>query len=189
MEYQWIISDIAGLIDKPFDTVYKGGNMIDTREVESLIILLPGEELILPFQKNTVHTLLSQLFGTLQMGESDAFSILNDDKIHFNKDYWEKMLKAYQHADRSYLGKENALFFILRTTLQGLAQIRLLRTNITPKFVVFEEKLDNIHATLNNQVHTDRLLALVNQVHTKLDNAEDFRIRASEKMWQDMIQL
>ena len=44
------------------------------------------------------------------MGNSDAFSIVDDDKINFNKDYWKKMLKAYPHADRSYLGKANALF-------------------------------------------------------------------------------
>ena len=80
----------------------------------------------------------------------------------------------YPHADGSYLGKENALFLILRTALQGLAQVRLLRTNISPKLVAFEHKLENIHTTLNNQVHRDSLLALVNEIHTKLDDAEDF---------------
>ena len=57
----------------------------------------------------------------------------------------------------------------------------MLRANISPKFVEFEQKLDDIHAILNNKVHRDSLLALVNKVHTKLDNAEDFRIRASEE--------
>ena len=81
---------------------------------------------------------------------SDAFSMFDDDKISFNKGYWKKMLKVYPHANRSYLGKENVLFLFLRTTLQGLAQVRLLRTNISLKLVTFEQKLENIHATLNN---------------------------------------
>ena len=91
------------------------------------------------------------------------------------------MLKAYPQADRSYLGKENALFLILRTALQGLAQVRLLRTNISPKLVTLEQKLENIDATLNNQVHRESLLALINEIHTKLYDAEDFRILASNE--------
>ena len=50
-------------------------------------------------------------------------------------------------------------------------------TNISPKFVEFEQKLNEIHA---NQIHSDNLLALVNGVHTKLDSAERFRIKVSE---------
>ena len=70
---------------------------------------------------------------------------------------------------------------ILRTALQGLAQVRLLRTNISPKFVAFEQKLDNVYTTLNNHIHRDSLLALVIEIHTKLDNAEDVRKRASNE--------
>ena len=57
----------------------------------------------------------------------------------------------------------------------------MLRTNISPKFVEFKQTLDDIHATFNNEVHRDSILALVNKVHTKEDDAKDFRMRASEK--------
>ena len=106
--------------------------MIHTREVESLNNLLPAEELISPLRKGSIHTLLSQFLGTLMIGDSDAFSIFDDDKVSFNKGYWKELLKANPQADRSYLGKKNGLFFILRTALQGLAKVRLLRANISP---------------------------------------------------------
>ena len=115
------------------------------------------------------------------IGDSDAFSIFDDDKVSFNKGYWKKLLKAYPQDDRSYLGKENVLLLILRNALQGLAQVRLIRTHVSPKLVTLEQKLENIHTTLDNQMHRESLLALVNDIHTKFDDAEDFRIRASNE--------
>ena len=155
--------------------------MISPGEVESLANLLPAEELISPLRKGSVHTLLSQFLGTLILGDLDASSIFEDDKVTFNKDYWKKLLKAYPEDDRSYLGKENALFLILRTGLQVLAQVRLMRTQVSPKLVKLEQKLENIHSSLDNQIHRENLLALTNNIHTKLDNAEDSRILASNK--------
>ena len=134
-EYEQISSEIGSYINVPFDTRFTGGDMISSSEVESLNTLLPAEELISPLRKGSIHMLLSQFLGTLMIGTSDAFSIFNDDKVSFNKGYWKKLLKAYPQDDRSYLGKENAIFLILRNALQGLAQVRLIRTHVSPKLV------------------------------------------------------
>ena len=56
-----------------------------------------------------------------------------------------------------------------------------MRTHVSPKLVTLEQKLENIYTTLDNQMHRESLLALVNDIHTKLDDAEDFRIRASNE--------
>lgn len=181
MEHEQISSEISSYINLPFDTSYTGGTIISPSEVESLANLLPAEELISPLRKGSVHTLLSQFLGTLMLGELYAFSIFEDDKVTFNKGYWKKLLKAYPEDDRSYLGRENSLILIPRTGLQGLPQIRLMRTQISPKLVTLEQRLENIHSTLDNQMHRENLLTLVNGIHTKLDEAEDFRILASKE--------
>ena len=43
------------------------------------------------------------------------------------------------------------------------------------------KKLENIHSTLDNQMHRENLLAPVNGIHIKLNNLEDFRILASNE--------
>ena len=62
-----------------------------------------------------------------------------------------------------------------------------MRTQVSPKLVTLEQKLENIHSTLDNQMHRENLLALVNGIHTKLDEAEDFRILASNEIRQGMM--
>ena len=56
-----------------------------------------------------------------------------------------------------------------------------MRTQVSPKLVKLEQKLENIHSSLDNQIHRENLLALINNIHTKLDNAEDYRISASNE--------
>ena len=105
------------------------------------------------------------------MGSADPFSVFDDDKVNFNKDYWRRLLKVYSETNRRYLSKEDALFLILRLTLQVLAQIRLVRTIMSSTFVEFEQKLNEIHA---NQIRSDNLFELVNEVHEKLDREGRF---------------
>ena len=89
-EYEQISSEIAIYINIPFDTRYTGGDMISSSEVESLNTLLPAQELFSPLRKGSIHTLLSQFLGTLMLGNLDAFSIFDDDKVTFNKGYRKK---------------------------------------------------------------------------------------------------
>ena len=56
-----------------------------------------------------------------------------------------------------------------------------MRTHVSPKLVTLEQKLENIHSTLDNRMPRESLLAPVNDNHTKLNDAEDFRIRASNE--------
>ena len=69
------------------------------------------------------------------LSESSAFSVFSEDKISFFNEYWARILSAYPADDRHYLGKYNALFLMLRTNLQVLAQIRLMRVQTQPKLV------------------------------------------------------
>ena len=84
-EYKLISSDIATLIDMPFGTQFKRGHFTEPAQVESLTNLLPDEELISPFRKNTVHTLLSRYLGTLEVAEADVIDLFVEDRVHFNK--------------------------------------------------------------------------------------------------------
>ena len=66
-EHEQISSEIASYINLSFDTTYTGGTMISSGEVESLANLLPAEELISPLRKGSVHTLVSQFLGYINV--------------------------------------------------------------------------------------------------------------------------
>ena len=155
--------------------------MVSKDEVKSLDNILPTEELISPLRKSSVHTSVSQFLGALMLGDLDAFALFDDDKVSFHRDYWKQLLKAYPEDDRSYLGQENTLFLILRTGVQILAQVRLMRTQVSPKLGTLEQQIENIHSSLDNQAHREKVLDLINYLHTKLDNAEEFKILASDE--------
>ena len=167
-----ISTEIASSINVAFETTYTGGNKVTKGEVESLDSILPTEEVISPLKVGTVNTLVSQFLGTLMLADTDAFAIFSEDKISFHKDHWKQILKAYPANDRTYLGEQNALFLILRTSFQILAQLILMRTQVHPKLGTLEEKIENIHTLLNNPTHKEHLVTLINSLHDKFNNAE-----------------
>ena len=90
-------------------------------------------------------------------------------------------MKAYPADDRTYLNQENTLFLILRTSFQTLAQLRLMRTQVHPKLGTLEQKIENLHISLNSQAHREHLITLINNIHEKLDKAENMRILTSDE--------
>ena len=143
LERSILIRDIAGFINPVFSTNYSGGAMV-IDEIENLAHVLPPEEMISPLRYGTIHTLVSEFLGTLMLSNSDIFSVFGEDKTSFSKGYWTNILRAYPAEDRTYLGKLNALFIIIKFSLHTLAQARLMRVETHHRLNDIEEKLDDL---------------------------------------------
>ena len=143
LERSILIRDIAGFINPVFSTNYSGGAMV-IDEIENLAHVLPPEEMISPLRYGTIHTLVSEFLGTLMLSNSDIFSVFSEDKTSFSKGYWTNILRAYPAEDRTYLGKLNALFIIIKFSLHTLAQARLMRVETHHRLNDIEGKLDDL---------------------------------------------
>ena len=119
------------------------------------------------------------------LSESNAFSVFSEDKISFSKEYWAQILRAYPADDRHYLGKYNALFLILRTNLQVLAQLRLMRVQTQPKLVIIEERLEHISTFLNNPAQREPLENLIKTLHERVNTAVIEGCSGSGDSWPD----
>ena len=91
------------------------------------------------------------------LSQSKVFSVFSEDKVSFSKEYWANILRAYPAGDRKYLGNFNALFFILRITLQMMAQVRLMRVKTHPKLILIERRLESISNLLNDPAPRETL--------------------------------
>ena len=136
--------EIADFINPAFSTNYSGGAITLVDQIENLANVLPPEEMISPLRFGTIHTLVSEFLGTLMLSQSETFSVFGEDKISFSKGYWSNILRAYPAEDRTYLGKLNALFIIIKFSLHTLAQARLMRVETHHRLNDIEEKLDNV---------------------------------------------
>ena len=148
-------AEIADSINLAFDTNYEGGGLIRPGQNEALATVLPDEEVLSPLRIGTVNTLVSQFLGTLMLSESKVFGVFSEDKISFSKEYWAQILRAYPADNRKYLGKFNALFLILRTNLQVLAQLRLKSSNSGKSI---EEKCTKSSLVRKALTHVDTML-------------------------------
>ena len=148
LESSILTKEIADSINPVFSTNYSGGVLTLEDQIENLATVLPPEEMISPLRFGTVHTLVSEFLGTLMLSHSEAFSVFGEDKVSFSKEYWSNILRAYPAEDRTYLGKFNALFIILRFSLQTLAQVRLMRVETHPRLTNIEKKLDSVLSKL-----------------------------------------
>ena len=133
LEHNILTTEIADSINSAFATNYSGGAQTREGQNEDLATVLPDEEVLSPSRIGTVHTLVSEFLGTLMLSQSKVFSVFSEDKVSFSKKYWANILRAYPAGDRTYLGNFNALFIILRFSLQTLAQVRLMRVETHPK--------------------------------------------------------
>ena len=176
---------MADSINTAFATNYEGGGQIRTGQNEALATVLPDEEVLSPLRIGTVNTLVSQFLGTLMLSESDAFSVFSEDKISFSKEYWAQILRAYPADNRKYLGKFNALFLILRTNLQVLAQLRLMRVQTQPKLVIIEERLEHISTLLNNPAQREPLENLIKTLHERVNTVVIDACSGSGDSWPD----
>merc|ERR1711895_386377 len=138
LESNILTTEIADSINPAFSTNYSGGVLTLEGQIEDLATVLPNEEIISPLRLETVHTLVSEFLGTLMLSQSEVFSVFGEDKVSFSKEYWANILRAYPAEDRTYLGNFNALFIILRTNLQFMAQVRLMRVETHPKLILIE---------------------------------------------------
>ena len=91
------------------------------------------------------------------LSQSKVFSVVSEDKVFFSKEYWANILRAYPAEDRKYLGNFNALFFILRITLQMMAQVRLMRPETHPKLILIERRLESISNLLSDPAPRETL--------------------------------
>ena len=119
------------------------------------------------------------------LSESDAFSVFSEDKISFSKEYWAQILRAYPADNRKYLGKFNGLFLILRTNLQVLAQLRLMKVQIQPKLVIIEERLEHISTLLNNPAQREPLENLIKTLHERVNTAVTEGCSGSGDSWPE----
>ena len=88
------------------------------------------------------------------------------------------MLKIYGPNNRKFLGRDNALFLLLKLTLQNLAQTRLLRVSSTTAFSNIQNKLDTIYFSMDSLAHKNQLLHAIKKTHAMLDNAHKHRLKS-----------
>ena len=56
-----------------------------------------------------------------------------------------------------------------------------MRTQVHPKLGTLEQKIENLHISLNSQAHREHLITLINNIHEKLDKADEMRILTSDE--------
>ena len=86
-------------------------------------------------------------------------------------------MKIYGSKNRQFLGTDNALFLILRLTLQNLAQTRLLRVSAASTFANIENKLDTISFSVDSPADRNQILNSIKRTHDMLDSAQKHRIK------------
>ena len=72
---------------------------------------------------HTFNTLLHRFLGVLELSEFKSLDQYPEDKINFSKQYWIDMLKIYGPNNRQFLGKDTALFLLLKLTLETLHRL------------------------------------------------------------------
>ena len=90
------------------------------------------------------------------------------------------MLKMYSASNRNFLGTDTALFFILKITLQNLAQTRLLRIKSTSTFSSLEERISSIQTSVERPSHKHQLMAAIRKTHSLLNLAQKDRIKSTK---------
>ena len=105
------------------------------------------------------------------LSQSKVFSVFSEDKISFSKKYWANILRAYQAGDRKYLGNFNALFFILRLSLQTLAQVRLMRVETHPRLTLIERRLESVLNLIKDPASKETLDNLIKSLYEKVQTA------------------
>merc|ERR1711895_376031 len=171
LESNILTTEIADSINPAFSTNYSGGVQTLEGQNEDLATVLPDEEIISPLRMGTVHTLVSEFLGTLMLSHSEAFSVFGEDKVSFSKEYWSNILRAYPAEDRTYLGNFNALFIILRLSLQTLAQVRLMRVETHPRLTVIERKLESVLNKLKDPASKETQDNLIKTLYEKVQTA------------------
>ena len=171
LESNILTTEIADSINPAFSTNYSGGVLTLEGQIEDLATVLPDEEIISPLRLGTVHTLVSEFLGTLMLSQSEAFSVFGEDKVSFSKEYWANILRAYPAEDRTYLGNFNALFIILRFSLQTLAQVRLMRVETHPRLTVIERKLESVLNKLKDPASKETQDNLIKTLYEKVQTA------------------
>ena len=107
--------------------------------------MLSLDEILSPFRRQTVHTLLSRFLGTLELAQGHSFDYYSDDKVTFNIEYWKDLLTVYTENDRQFLGQDTGLFLILRFVLQTLSQARLARMSADSKLTIIQSQVNRLH--------------------------------------------
>ena len=171
LESSILTKEIADSINPAFSTNYSGGVLTLEDQIENLANVLPPEEMISPLRFGTIHTLVSEFLGTLMLSHSETFSVFGEDKISFSKEYWSNILRAYPAEDRTYLGKLNALFIIIKFSLQTLAQVRLMRVETHPRLTNIEEKLDSVLSKLKGPASQGTQDNLIRTLYEKVQSA------------------
>ena len=183
LEHNILTTEIADSINSAFATNYNGGDQISAEQNEDLATVLPDEEVLSPFRIGTVHTLVSEFLGTLMLSQSKVFSVFSEDKVSFSKEYWANILRAYPAGDRKYLGNFNALFFILRITLQMMAQVRLMRVETHPKLILIERRLESISNLLSDPAPRETLDNVIKTLYEKVETAVTEGCSGSGDSW------
>ena len=124
--------------------------------------MLSLDEILSPFRRQTVHTLLLRISGTLELTQEHSFDYYSDDKVAFNIEYWKDLLRVYTEDDRHFLGQDTGLFLILRFVLQTLSQARLARISADSKLTIIENQVNRLYNTFLNK---ERVEAPIN-IHT-----------------------
>ena len=147
--------------------------------------VLLDEEIISPLRMGTIHTLVSEFLGTLMLSQSKVFSVFSEDKISFSKKYWTNILRAYPAGDRKYLGNFNALFFVLRLSLQTMAQVRLMRVETHPRLTLIERRLESILNLLKDPASKETLDNVIKTLYEKVETAVAEGCSGSGDSWPE----
>ena len=114
----------------------------------------------------------------MELSDVKSLDQYPEDEINFSKQYWIDMLKIYGPNNRQFLGRDTALFLLLKLTLQNLAQTRLLRVSSTTTFSNIQNKLDTLSFSVDSPAHKNQVLAAIKRTHTMLDTAQKHRIKS-----------
>ena len=185
LESNILTTEIADSINPAFSTNYSGGVQTLEGQTEDLATVLPDEEIISPLRMGTVHTLVSEFLGTLMLSQSKVFSVFSEDKISFSKKYWANILRAYPAGDRKYCGNFYALFFILRLSLQTMAQVRLMRVETHPRLILIERRLESISNLLNDPALKETLDNVIKTLYEKVETAVAEGCSGSGDSWPE----
>ena len=185
LESNILTTEIADSINSAFTTNYSGGAQTIEGQNEDLATVLPDEEIISPLRMGTIHTLVSEFLGTLMLSQSKVFSVFSEDKISFSKKYWTNILRAYPAGDRKYLGNFNALFFILRLSLQTMAQVRLMRVETHPRLTLIERRLESILNLLKDPASKETLDNVIKTLYEKVETAVAEGCSGSGDSWPE----
>ena len=111
--------------------------------------------------------------------------MFSEDKISFSKKYWANILRAYPAGDRKYLGNFNALFFILRLSLQTMAQVRLMRVETHPRLTLIERRLESILNLLKDPASKETLDNVIKTLYEKVETAVAEGCSGSGDSWPE----